>query len=30
MNRRGDWSLSPAYDVTYAFNRRERGPAGTR
>lgn len=20
MNRRGEWSLSPAYDVTYAFN----------
>jgi len=23
MNRRGDWSLSPAYDITYSFN-----PAG--
>lgn len=22
MNRRGEWRLSPAYDVTYAYNRR--------
>ena len=26
MNRRGEWRLSPAYDVTYAYNRR--GPTG--
>ena len=24
MNRRGEWRLSPAYDVTYAYNRRGR------
>ncbi len=30
MNRRGEWRLSPAYDVTFAYNRGARGPVNIR
>ena len=30
MDRSGNWSLSPGYDLAYAYNQAGRGPATTR